>query len=111
MRDKYPDNKVHGSNKGPTWALSDPDGPHVGPTKLAIRVHFGSGRMSLNVTGGFMYLLDKTNPQLYYFAVGFAWSNMKSEIIPGMGSANDKRRYYMADFIPRMILGFFLEIR
>ena len=23
---------------GPTWVLSDPDGPHVGPTNLAIRV-------------------------------------------------------------------------
>ena len=22
---------------GPTWVLSAPDGPHVGPTKLAIR--------------------------------------------------------------------------
>ena len=32
-----PDSKVHGSNMGPTWVLSDPDGPHVGPMNLAIR--------------------------------------------------------------------------
>ena len=32
-----PDNKVHGANLGPTWVLSAPDGPHVGPMKLAIR--------------------------------------------------------------------------
>ena len=32
-----PDSKVHGVNMGPTWVLSAPDGPHVGPTNLAIR--------------------------------------------------------------------------
>ena len=31
-----PDSKVHGANMGPTWVLSAPDGPHVGPMKLAI---------------------------------------------------------------------------
>ena len=34
----YPDSKVHVANMGPTWDLSAPDGPHVGPTNLAIRV-------------------------------------------------------------------------
>ena len=41
MADKnynYPDSKVHGANMGPTWVLSAPDGPHVGPMNLAIRV-------------------------------------------------------------------------
>ena len=32
-----PDNKVHGASMGPTWVLSAPDGPHVGPMNLAIR--------------------------------------------------------------------------
>ena len=32
-----PDSKVHGANMGPTWGLSAPDGPHVGPMNLAIR--------------------------------------------------------------------------
>ena len=32
-----PDNKVHGVDMGPTWVLSAPDGPHVGPMNLAIR--------------------------------------------------------------------------
>ena len=32
----YPDNNFHGANMGPTWALSAPDGPHVGPMNLAI---------------------------------------------------------------------------
>ena len=34
----FPDSKVHGSNMGPTWVLSAPDGPQVGPMHLAIRV-------------------------------------------------------------------------
>ena len=33
-----PDSKVHGANMGPTWVLSAPAGPHVGPINLAIRV-------------------------------------------------------------------------
>ena len=32
-----PDSKVHGTNMGPTWVLSAPDGPHVGPMNLAIK--------------------------------------------------------------------------
>ena len=39
----YPDSKVHRRNMGPTWVLSAPDGPHVGPTKLAIRVGLKPG--------------------------------------------------------------------
>ena len=36
------DSKVHGANMGPTWVLSAPDGPHVGPVNLAIRGVGGS---------------------------------------------------------------------
>ena len=35
---QYPDSKGHRANMGPTWVLSAPDGPHVGPMILAIRV-------------------------------------------------------------------------
>ena len=31
------DSKVHGANMGPTWVLSAPDEPHIGPMNLAIR--------------------------------------------------------------------------
>ena len=34
----FPDNKVNGANMEPTWVLSAPDGPHVGPMNLAIKV-------------------------------------------------------------------------
>ena len=46
----YPDNKVHGTNMGPTWVLSAPDGPHVGPMNLAIRVSKVSIHRSLVVS-------------------------------------------------------------
>ena len=35
--DNTPDSKVHWANMGPTWVLSAPGGPHVGPMNLAIR--------------------------------------------------------------------------
>ena len=44
-----PDSKVHGTNMGPTWVLSAPDGPHIGPMNLAIRqlsVWVGALRMA-----------------------------------------------------------------
>ena len=47
-----PDNKVHGAIMGPTWVLSAPDGPHVGPMNLAIwdgTSIVGSG-MTVNMT-------------------------------------------------------------
>ena len=34
-----PDSKVHEANMGPTRVLSVPDGTHVGPINLAIRVN------------------------------------------------------------------------
>ena len=35
---KYPNSKVHGAIIGPTWVLSAPGGPYVGPMQLAIWV-------------------------------------------------------------------------
>ena len=37
-----PDSKVHGANMGPTWVLSAPDWPHIGPMNHAFRgaTHF-----------------------------------------------------------------------
>ena len=36
LLNQFPDSKVHGANMGPTWVLSAPDGPHVGPMNFAI---------------------------------------------------------------------------
>ena len=43
-----PDSKVHGANMGPTWVLSAPDGPHVGPMNLAIWDVIRGCRVNLN---------------------------------------------------------------
>ena len=32
-----PDSKVHVANMGPTWVLSTPGWPHIGPMNFAIR--------------------------------------------------------------------------
>ena len=32
----FSDSKVRGANMGPTWVLSAPDGPHVGPMNLLL---------------------------------------------------------------------------
>ena len=37
MLHHFPDSNVHGANMGPTWVLSAPAGPHVGPMNIAIR--------------------------------------------------------------------------
>ena len=36
----YPDKNVHLAYMGPTWVLSAPGGPHVGPMNLTIRAYF-----------------------------------------------------------------------
>ena len=51
---KTPDRKVHGANMGPTWVLSIPGGPHVGPMNLAIWVLlWGNVRCSVVCYKGF----------------------------------------------------------
>ena len=42
------DSKVHGANMGPTWVLSAPDGPHIDPMSLAIKVYL-SKKISIQV--------------------------------------------------------------
>ena len=41
-----PDSKVRGANMGPTWVLSAPDVPHVGPMNLAIWAVYPTESMS-----------------------------------------------------------------
>ena len=55
-----PENKVHGANMGPTWVLSAPDGPHIGPMNLGIReVGFPySRRVFIFTVGCHLYIRD-----------------------------------------------------
>ena len=41
----FPDGQVHEANMGPTWVLSAPDGPHVGPMNIVIKVNLSLGTM------------------------------------------------------------------
>ena len=36
MKERDPDNKIHGANMGLIWGQQDPDGPHDGPMNFAI---------------------------------------------------------------------------
>ena len=47
----WADNKVHGANMGPTWVLSAPDGPHVGPINLAIKYTTTNSGAAITVVG------------------------------------------------------------
>ena len=49
--ERVPDSKVHEANMGPTWVLSAPDGLHVGPMNLAIRLHPTVRNVMLCYTG------------------------------------------------------------
>ena len=44
-----PDSKVHRANMGPTWVLSAPRGPHVGPMDLAIWDGLAPGRRQATI--------------------------------------------------------------
>ena len=44
-----PDSKDHGANMGPTWVLSAPGGPHVGPMNLAIMGGIHTAEHKVNI--------------------------------------------------------------
>ena len=60
-----PDSEVHESSMGPTWVLSAPDGPHVGPINLAIgeavrdRCHNNSAWVRILHQSGRLYVSSR----------------------------------------------------
>ena len=78
-----PDSKVHGANMGPTWVLSAPDGPHVGPMNLAIRdpiIHMSHSLYALAMFSGSIFInLNQLDPWIYqiYSVYDFASRVMK----------------------------------
>ena len=75
-----PDSKVHGANMGPTWVLSSPDGPHVGPMNPAI----GMG-ISHNNAHDVVSLLQKCTCKICLiktqcFVVLWSWRDVISSI-------------------------------
>ena len=69
-----PDSKVHGANMGPTWILSAPGGPHVGPMNLAIGDHEGTSHITGPLSG---LALDSPHKgpglQIFSFLLLLAW--------------------------------------
>ena len=61
IRIHVPDSKVHGTNMGPTWVLSAPDGPHVGPMNLALR-----GTKKVIKIINMAAIISVTDDKLYY---------------------------------------------
>ena len=47
---RHLDSKIRVANMGPTWVLSAPDEPHVGPNNLAIRVQVSFVREQTKVS-------------------------------------------------------------
>ena len=70
------DSKVHGANRGPTWVLSAPDGPHVGPKNLAIREMMHS-------THRFDWNDPKNVIKIVSFDVNVPWSRLRTRHVPG----------------------------
>ena len=85
----FPESKVHRDNMGPTWVLSAPYGPHVGPMNLAIKVlrkyeqnltyrtpqnmkTFWHGNRN-HITGPFWW--DLSQSYSYDFHLLFAWTS------------------------------------
>ena len=63
----YPDSKVHEANMGPTWVLSAPGEPHVGPMNFAIR-------MAITATQGLQIWKKKNTLRMQFFMLNSSWS-------------------------------------
>ena len=67
-----PERKVPGANMGPTWGLSAPDGPHVGPRNPAIRVSNDLAGKH-NRLQSFLRLRQPSQPRDVDWGVGCFW--------------------------------------
>ena len=63
----YPDSKVHGAHMGPTCILSAPDGPHVGPMNLAIRVGSSSSEVVVEDMVHLTGITDQPRTKIYIY--------------------------------------------
>ena len=75
---EYTDSKVHVANMGPTWVLSSPGGPHVGPMNLIIRVLLQQVQYGWGLLMGWIYttikILDALKHRVARGKVEY-WSN------------------------------------
>ena len=74
----FPDSKVPGANMGPTWVLSAPDGPHVGPMNLAIRVSISSFQTRAWISN---HIISSSVGCNYSPMLWFRWRCSKSAVV------------------------------
>ena len=70
--------KFMGPTMGPTWVLSAPDRPHLGPTNLAIRALYhrlGTHSNAMPVTH-----ISVTCNAIIFYAQNFLWTNVECSI-------------------------------
>ena len=65
---RNPDIKVHGAHMVPTWVLTAPDGPHVGPMNLAIREPIVPGPRKM---ADFSQTFSNAFTSMKVFVIGF----------------------------------------
>ena len=91
-----PDSKAHGSNMGPTWVLSAPDGSHVGPMNLAIRAtHVYLWYISIHVISASVFLPHSGRSRL---VLCLLWLM----VITTLASYSATLRYYLTVDIRRL---------
>ena len=73
----YPDSKVHETNMGPTQVLSAPDGPHVGPMNLAIRVYDEEVRIYIMI-----FTETLLNDNGHFGFLGFSFNHLTTASCP-----------------------------
>ena len=83
-----PDKKVHGANMGPTWVLSAPDGPHVGPMNFAMR----EGGQEITISKSMTWGLPHNNKTLGNIDCPGTF-NLEAGIVLDVDSTNERRCY------------------
>ena len=88
-----PDSKVHGSNMGPTWVLSAPDVPHVGPWTLLSGM---AKHIHMNTKNAQLYLnITKPNKQNH---LHFSWDICQASSLMGWASQRSRFVFVLARF-------------
>ena len=75
-----PDSKIHGANMGPIWVLSAPDGPHVGPSNLAI-YYSHQGTPYLAHEGEVCFFNEFKVSSVFYFSYCCTLWNIHDDVI------------------------------
>ena len=83
------DSKIHGANMGPTWVLSAPDGPHVGPwTLLSVMCSFDEPGQALLYGVYRLYIMSGLLTSTLYLGK----DQIRGTLYPGKRTTNTETR-------------------